>query len=158
MISETFLPHIWHILFLHPDSDVVLLQYMCMYFFFLCLFFFLAVWHFQLFKSSSLIEPERGSENRVRESEYEKEKTKKKEKKREDSIDEATSPPFPPRSSASRFAPETELQGEGIRRRRRREEKSETREGRWIKRNIWIWQLVFKLDSALETLHNRTSF
>lgn len=66
----------------------------------------------------------------MRESEYDEEKTIKKEKKREDSIDEATSPPFPPRSSASRFAPETELQGEGKRGGggRRREEESETRE------------------------------
>ena len=53
-----------------------------------------------------------------------KNKDEKKEKKRENSIDEATSPPFPQVQCIS-FAPETELQRRGGGVRRKRKEKSE---------------------------------
>lgn len=120
IISETFLLYVWPIFFFTPGLRCVVIITVCAHLH-LLFFFFCTVLTFPILKSCSLIKPvKRVRKQKWGRASYDKEKTIKKEKKREDSIDEATSPPFPPRSSASRLAPETELQREGNRRRRKK--------------------------------------
>lgn len=79
------------------------------------------------------------------EREYEKQRQKER-KKREDSIDEAISPPFPQVQCIS-FAPETELQGGGMRRKRKEKSEKEDAGGKKI-REIYFNETVFELASA----------